>query len=101
MSVHTVGNYLPTRAAFVDGKHVPGTFYADTERGFVRYYFQPSRANRRKTAARWAKKRGRVEVYKLIDPPERSPAWRWLQVQYWRAEIRIERALMRLMGANV
>ena len=94
--IHTVGRYHTIRAAFVDGVHVPMVFYADTDAGFVRYYLQPQRANRRKTAARWAKKRGRVEVYKLIDPPQ--PNWLMLRVHRWAliGPIRISHALYKL-----
>jgi hypothetical protein len=66
--IHTAGSCRSRRAAFVDGVHVPRAFYADTGAGFVRYHLEPLRANKRGDAVRWAKKRGRVEVYSLIDP---------------------------------
>lgn len=50
---------------YVDGVRVPNCFYADTAAGFVRFHVEPVRANRRRTAARWAKKRGVVRVYDL------------------------------------
>ena len=69
MTIHTPDDgRLCRRQVFVDGTHVPLSFYGDVEAGFVRYYLQPLRANRRQDAARWAKKRGRVEIFALIEP---------------------------------
>lgn len=50
------------RRVFVNGEEVSHVFYADTKLGFVRYWLQPVRANRRRTNARWAKKRGRITI---------------------------------------
>lgn len=50
------------RPVYVDGVQVRGVWYADTRRGFVRAFYQPGRANRRRTAARWRKVRGVVVV---------------------------------------
>lgn len=66
--IHHVGDGLPPRVVFVDGRQVECVTYADVERGLVRHNLSPARINPRHDGVRWAKKRGNVEVYALIDP---------------------------------
>jgi len=74
--IHKVGDTLQRRGigrkVYVDNVEVAMCFYADVERGFARYNVHDSegyaRKNRRGTGVRWAKKRGKVEVYRLMDP---------------------------------
>lgn len=53
------------RSVFVNGEKVRTALYANTRAGFVRYNLEPLRLNRRKDGARWAKKRGTVDVYPI------------------------------------
>ena len=57
------------RKFLVNGKLVPGVFYADTKRGFVDHIRQPPKVHRRGKRVIWERVRGEVTVI-YGEPPE-------------------------------
>ena len=63
-TIHFAGDGLGSRKVFVNGNQIEGVFFADTQRGIVRYHPRPFRVHKRRKGELYERTlKGRVEVF--------------------------------------